>query len=157
MDLDLTNIENLVEEFVYQYASRVLDEGHNASGNLVMTMKKVIQYDGKWLVISLDIPKYAIYLERGTKPHFPPIDAIKKWIKIKPVLPRAIKGKLPTENQLAYLIGRKISRVGTEPLNLIHNTMVAFDLENKIYNEILEQLNNVANKELEDIYYGKEN
>lgn len=36
------------------------------------------------------------------------------WIKIKPVLPRPDKnGKLPTQQQLAFLIARKISREGT--------------------------------------------
>ena len=50
-----------------------------------------------------------------TEPHWPPPSAILKWIMAKPVLPRPMKnGKLPTPQQLAFLIGRKIAVFGTE-------------------------------------------
>lgn len=40
-------------------------------------------------------------------------DAILEWIRVKPVTPYPdANGKVPTENQLAYLITRKIHRVG---------------------------------------------
>jgi hypothetical protein len=57
---------------------------------------------------------YWRYIEMDTVPHWPPRDAILKWIQVKPVLPRPMKnGKLPTPEQLAFLISRKIAVFGT--------------------------------------------
>lgn len=108
-----------------------------ASGQLVNTMNFLVARDDREIWIELHLQDYWKYLEYGTKPHWPPVDAIRDWIKIKPVLPRPDKnGKLPTEQQLAYLIGRKISREGTQPY-----------LD---YNETLNTLNNWIDRKIED-------
>lgn len=65
--------------------------------------------------VTMTLNDYWKYVENDTKPHFPPVDKILNWIQIKPILPRPDKlGRTPSEDQLAYLIGRKISREGTE-------------------------------------------
>lgn len=66
----------------------------------------------------------------GSRPHWPPVDAIKSWIERKNIQPyQDARGKLPTINQLAYLISRKIS---------IHGTP-AHDYYDKATEEILAQ------------------
>lgn len=45
--------------------------------------------------------KYAIYVEEGTEPHWPPIDAITPW---------AERHGIP-----AFLVARKIAQEGTDP------------------------------------------
>lgn len=56
-----------------------------------------------------------IYGTKGPR-KFPPPDAIKGWILKNNINPRAnANGKLPSIDQLAFLIGRKISREGTPP------------------------------------------
>ena len=68
--------------------------------------------------VDISLLEYWKYIENGTRPHFPPVSAIREWIRVKPVIPRPFEnGKLPTESQLAFLIARKISRVGTEGIN----------------------------------------
>ena len=59
---------------------------------------------------------YWYYVENGRKAgKWPPIQNILDWIKIKPVLPRPnAEGKLPTPQQLAFLIARKIGEEGTQ-------------------------------------------
>lgn len=65
-------------------------------------------------VITLTLNDYWKYVENDTKPHFPPPDAILKWIQVKPVIPRPdANGRIPTQKQLAFLIGRKINQEGT--------------------------------------------
>lgn len=92
---------------------------HNASGNLLRSLMMNVIQDGTKFDIRLEGPLYGIFLENGTKPHFPPIDKILEWVRIKPVLPRPMaNGKLPTDKQLAFLIARKISQVGTEGTHL---------------------------------------
>lgn len=49
--------------------------------------------------------KYAPYIEFGTKPHFPPLDAIKAWVR----------RKLRKPESLAYPIARAIGKRGTPP------------------------------------------
>ena len=60
---------------------------------------------------------------------------------MKPVLPRPGRnGKLPSTEQLAYLIGRKISKVGTKPTKIIDRTINDFDLINKLVSHLEQEL-----------------
>lgn len=135
-DLELTDINKIVDDFMYSYMSHIADTNHSATGNLGLNQRKIIKWDGRYFSISLQLEDYWKYLEYGTKPHFPPISAIREWIRIKPVLPRPYNGKLPTENQLAYMIANKISKVGTPATHLLANTINDFQLESKIYNAL---------------------
>lgn len=147
-------IQNIVDEFMYAYASAIIDTNHSATGNLALNQEKIIQYDGRFFSIYLSLEDYWKYLEYGTKPHFPPLEKIKEWIRIKPVtpLPQA-NGKLPTENQLAFLIGRKISRVGTPATHLLEDTQNTFRLADKIQQEMIEIIGNRI-KEYSEEYWG---
>lgn len=140
----MINFDNILREFKEAYKQHIEASGTNASGNLANSMTWEVEEGVNKYTITLTLPEYAKYVEDGTKPHFPPIDAIKKWIRIKPVLPTPLpNGKLPTENQLAYLISRKISKVGTQPKHLIKNTMNDFGLIGKLYNKISEELQKI--------------
>lgn len=146
--LDLTTIQDITNDFVVELKNKLTANDSNASGTLAKSIRGVVKQNGKYIVISIQLEDYWKYIENGTKPHFPPVDAIKKWISVKPVLPRPTKsGKLPTDNQLAYLIGRKISKVGTKPKPFLKPTITDFDLINKVYNEVVDLLN----KQLEDL------
>lgn len=151
--LDLTTIKDITDSFVNELKAKLESNGTNASGDLSKSIKGIVKFDGKYVTVSIRLNEYWKYIENGTKPHFPPVDAIKKWISVKPVLPRPLaSGKLPTENQLAYLIGRKISRFGTKHKPFLNNTKEEFDLVGKVYNATLElitkQLEQEINEEL---------
>lgn len=53
----------------------------------------------------------------------PPRQAIASWIQAKGIVPRAINGKLPTTEQLSFLIARKIGRDGIAPTNTLEKTL----------------------------------
>ena len=147
-------IQNIVDEFMYAYASAIIDTNHSATGNLALNQEKIIQYDGRFFSIYLSLEDYWKYLEYGTKPHFPPLEKIKEWIRIKPVVPLPqANGKLPTENQLAFLIGRKISRVGTPATHLLEDTQNTFRLADKIQEEMIKIIGNRI-KEYSEEYWG---
>lgn len=146
--LDLTTIQDITNDFVVELKNKLTANDSNASGNLAKSIRGIVKQNGKYIVISIQLEDYWKYIENGTKPHFPPVDAIKKWISVKPILPRPLKsGKLPTQNQLAFLIARKISRVGTKAKPFLKPTITDFDLINKVYNEVVDLLN----KQLEDL------
>lgn len=79
------------------------------------TITTIVSVDGMKFSASLKMNYYWQFLEEGTKPHWPPSDAIAKWIEVKPVLPRPDgNGRIPTPKQLAFLISRKIANEGTQ-------------------------------------------
>ena len=79
-----------------------------------------------------------LYVENGRGPgKFPPIDKILEWIRVKPVIPYTdSRGRLPTEEQLAFLIARKIAEQGTEGRNVLFETV---DELNRYYLPLLQK------------------
>lgn len=138
--LDIVPINRIAEELAKSYRQQLSADGKNASGTLSNTSSYLVNYNGTLLKISLLLEDYWKYVENDTKPHFPPIDKIRQWIKVKPILPTARKGKLPTEKQLAYLIARKISKVGTKGSHSLQSTLDKANIYNKVINEIQNQI-----------------
>ena len=111
-------LERYAKEFIEQYRLNLVESGRPASGQLADSLGYKVNMGTNVYAVDISLRAYWKYIESGTRPHWPPVDAIREWIKVKPVIPRPMaNGKLPTESQLAYLIGRKISRVGTEGIN----------------------------------------
>ena len=117
--LNTDNLQKVLEEYAVAvrnlYQDRLILHDRIASGKLLNDIRAHVEYDGQTYEVQLDLWNYWRYIEMNTAPHWPPPSAILKWIQIKPVLPRPMKnGKLPTPQQLAYLIGRKIAVFGTK-------------------------------------------
>lgn len=147
--MELTTIQNIINEFTDTLKSVISSNGSNASGTLSKSIKGIVKMNDKYLTVSISLEDYWKYIEYGTKPHFPPVDKIREWIRVKPVLPRPLSsGKLPTENQLAFLIGRKISKFGTKPKPFLNNTKEEFDLVGKVYNATLELITKQLTEEI---------
>lgn len=98
------------------YQKRLLADDKKATGNLIDSVQCKIAYQGMNYVVFLELADYWKYVEDGRKAgKFPPVNKILDWIKVKPVLPTPMEnGKLPTEEQLAFLISRKIANEGIE-------------------------------------------
>lgn len=113
------------EEFEYPNLERVLREmgarmqefmrdklkqnGTNASNKLSDSIQYLIQKDGQDYEIEISLEDYWKYVENGTSAHWPPRDKIAEWIRVKPVLPEERNGKLPTVEQLSFLISRAMA------------------------------------------------
>lgn len=73
---------------------------------------------------------YAMFVHEGTKPHWPPLDAIEPWAK---------RHGIP-----AFLVARKIATKGTEAKPFFNQ---AIDEEQKTMDNLFEKaLNNLVNK-----------
>lgn len=118
--LSLPNVQRVLGEFAValrnEYQDNLILHNRIASGDLLNSVEYVIDRDGYTYTVSLMLKDYWYFVENGRKAgKMPPMDAILSWIKAKPVLPRPnAKGKLPTPQQLAFLIARKIGEEGTE-------------------------------------------
>ena len=99
------------------YRKELRERGKDASGLLSQSVRYMVDRDGTTYAVDLSLQDYWKYVEYGRRPgRFPPLDKILQWIRVKPVVPRPMdNGKLPTEKQLAFLIGRKIAEDGIKP------------------------------------------
>lgn len=123
------NLEMVLNEYgkVIQdlYKRKLLEDDKKASGALVSSVRYIYQKEDNKYDVSLQLEDYWKYVEYGRKAgKFPPVNKILEWIRIKPVLPYPNKdGRLPTENQLAFLISRSIAENGIEAGNQLEKTV----------------------------------
>lgn len=132
--LNLDRVRSVLEEFADEaavlYRGNLTRDNSNASGRLFSSVACRMEQDGRVFLVIMRMEEYWRYLEEGTRPHWPPVSAILKWIQVKPVIPRPdANGRIPTQKQLAFLISRKIARVGTEGRHGLRDAkQQAFDL-----------------------------
>ena len=122
------NLQRVLGEFAIELRNRYQDnlirDNKIATGNLLNSIDYKVQYDDRAIWVELHLEDYYKWVENGRAPgKFPPPDKILEWIRIKPIIPDDRGGRLPTEQQLAYLIGKKIAEQGIEPGNQLHNAM----------------------------------
>ncbi len=132
---NLTEVMNILgQKLITLYREKLDEENVNASGKLYNSLQQIIQIDGDKYELDLRLEDYWKYVENGRKAgKWPPVDKIKEWIRIKPVLPYPDNnGRLPTESQLAFLIGRKIANEGITPRPLLERSIDEIDFEKEI-------------------------
>jgi len=135
---------------VENYREGLKDGDHIATKNLYNSVSTEVKLNGQSFVVEFTMPFYGEFLEQGTRPHFPPLNDIEKWIRVKKIVPRRDdQGRLPTERQLAYLIARKISEEGTKATNLFEKAN-ALTL-NEWYQKIDQALTTDISNNLEEI------
>jgi hypothetical protein len=141
-NFDIDAVAAVAQDFINAYRAKIKSSEHYASGALNDSLTSQVWLYPESVTVTISGEHYAKYLENGTRPHFPPIDAILQWIRVKPVLPRPDKhGRLPSERSLAFLIARKISRVGTPATNVLQDTLTEFNFTDKLKQTIQDELN----------------
>ena len=142
------DINNICADLLERYKQSLKDNNHIASGNLYNTATYKTNINGSWFELTFVLDETWRYLENGTKPHFPPIEAIERWITVKHIIPTTNSGKIPSTKQLAFLIARGISKNGTKPTKLLQQTIDgADDLIDLIIDDLTKQLQEEINKE----------
>lgn len=148
-------ITNIVERMLELYRNQLIDKNINASNTLSNTATTIVEVDGTTLSVSFNLEEYWKFVEYGRRPgKRPPIDAIERWIKVKPIIPDPINGRVPTTKQLAFLISRKIGMEGTKAQRPLESAIYSDSMElliNQLKNEIVgqmkEELGNFIEKE----------
>lgn len=104
---------------------KLLKDDRKATGNLINSLKVRVEINSTIYSVILNCKDYLRYLEYGTKPHWPPVQPILKWVRDKglPTKEKTGNKTLPTEKQLAFLVSRKISREGTKANNYMATTV----------------------------------
>lgn len=116
---------------IHRDADRIIRDGKAiASAEMVKNLREQVYVEAGKIIgvvgVGANVP-YGIFRHEGTRPHFPPIEPIKKWVIQKGLL-RDSRGKPTTARRatregddrraygIAYLIARKIFRRGTRGL-----------------------------------------
>ena len=111
---------NVANDYKYELAL----QGVNATGGLSDVEFEVFIGEGQYKIY-LFLEDYWKFVENGRKAgSFPPVNKIMDWIKVKPILPRPMaNGKLPTTNQLTFMIGNSIKENGIPARPILANTL----------------------------------
>lgn len=144
-----------IEKAAELYKRQLEADGVNASGALA-TFTTDYEYNGEHFIVYFNLEDYWKYVENGRGPgKFPPLDAIRNWILVKPITPVPdVRGKIPTTEQLAFLISRKIANEGTEGKHSLEKAMSSPEVDqiieaitkalvDDIHNEIVKNINEI--------------
>ena len=109
-------LREFADYFRNDYEQRLIGHDRYATGELLESIRTEVRAGGTTYEVVVHLRDYWKYIEDDTRPHFPPPDALLRWVQVKPTLPRPfiLNGKEVSPKSLSYLIGRKISRVGTK-------------------------------------------
>ena len=121
MDIKWRKLEQVLNEFADAFIQEARDNLQenktNASYNLYNSFEKIIDIDQNHFSVKISLADYWVFVENGRKAgKFPPVSKIKDWVEIKPIsaIPD-VNGRVPSVEQLTFLISRKIAKEGTEP------------------------------------------
>ena len=121
--MKFSRTESLLNSFAQTIVNRYKDRiSQYASGKLYKTINFEITKGSSNYIVTINLESYWVFLENGRKAgaKMPPVSAIENWIKVRKILPRPVtlksgKQRVPTVQQLAYVIARSISRKGIAP------------------------------------------
>ena len=132
LEIKWTHLTEVLDNFAIYFQKRLqenmLRNGSNASGKLVDSFKTEVKIGESAYEVGIWLEDYWYYVNNGRGPtknggNGKLLEKIKEWIKVKKIVPHVgviktgkQKGKqyLPTVEQLAFLITRKIHREGYE-------------------------------------------
>lgn len=131
------------------YRKKMDAADYNKQGELY-NFKWTTEWKDNLFEVYFDLPQYFHFAENGRRPgKFPPPDAILKWVQFKRLVPRPGRdGKVPSTNQLVYLISRKIATKGTEGKHLFEKTLDDPNLDN-LADKLVELITAEFEKEIE--------
>lgn len=123
------NTQAVLEEYakyiVERYKENLKQGKRNASSKLADTVTAEVKVAETVISVELTLQDYWYYVDHGRKAgKMPPLNAIEKWVKVKPITPRPFgkSGKqIPSPRQVAFLIARKIGKEGTKGTHDLQN------------------------------------
>lgn len=161
---DQRRIEKVISKWVKDVALQYQNKLRYANIRYTGDLEDLISYGSRGeLTIKPTATEYAYeaflvlaeeweYVEEGRLAGtFPNVDALREYVRKKPVIPKphiipSGRQLIPTENQLAFLIGRKIKEDGIAPNPLLFETLEELKpelhglLHNALSEEVMEEI-----------------
>ena len=153
--MKFSRTEALLNSFAQTIVNRYRDKiSEYSSGKLYKTIDYTITSKSDSYLVTINLEEYWKFIEKGRRAgaKMPPVSAIENWIKVRKIIPRPValksgKQRVPTVQQLAYVIARSIARNGITPRpfmrETIEDTMKDFQskLSAAVREDVLENLN----------------
>lgn len=120
MDITWNHLTKVLNDFAVYFIElarqNLTNNNSNASYDLYNSFEKIIEVGEDYFSVKISLEDYWKYLEEGRRPgKYPPPEAIRTWIELKPVTPQPdLNGRTPSVQQLTFLISRKIAERGTK-------------------------------------------
>lgn len=104
-------LRQYAEFFHNDYEQRLIAHDRYASGALIESIRTRVVVGSESVDVVCNLRDYWKYVENDTRPHWPPPDVLRRWVEIKPTIPKplTLNGREISSNSLAYLIGRRIA------------------------------------------------
>lgn len=133
-EIKWTKLHKVLKEYADYFINKARENiGANnsyATGKLGDTMDSIIEITDNNISVKISLQDYWEYLDKGTKPHYPPISAIKEWVEVKNL------------SISPYAVQKSIGEKGTQPHPFFNDakdeTYRAF--EQRIYYAIQEDI-----------------
>lgn len=153
--LKLTRTIEVLNEYAQAWANaykaELIAEGKRATGELINSVRGEVVIQNDTYSAVLNVADYYKYVEWGRKRggKMPPISAILKWVRVKPVIarPNTLTGRVPTQQQLAWAIAKSIQQNGIEPTYSLRET------NNATFNAFEQRLKDALTADLEGTAY----
>lgn len=148
-ELNYIKLQQVLNEFINDlaaaYKNKLKQTGKSATGNLIRSIApQSVSFEAGNLSVSLKVADYWIYVEEGRRPgRFAPPEAIKQWIEVKKIMPRPQRGVKISQNQLAFLINRKIKEKGIKPGNQLSKSI------DEVYKRFEQRISNAVSQDIE--------
>ena len=119
--LHLEEVLREYEAYLLEASKRNMPSYYELRNNI----KFNLQVGDNFYEIVFAAPQYWKWAEDGRRPgKMPPVSAIADWVTRRKIAPYSNKnGKLPTTNQLAFAIAKKIGRDGTTGIHFLEKSI----------------------------------
>ena len=155
--MKFSRTESLLNSFAQTIVNRYKDKiSEYSSGKLYKTIDYSITSHNDSYLVTINLEEYWKFIEKGRRAgaKMPPVSAIENWIKIRKIIPRPVtlksgKQRVPTVQQLAYVIARSIAKNGIKPRQFmresIEDTMKDFKskLSAAVRDDVLDNLDSL--------------
>jgi len=114
----LEGLDDVHDRMTERAADYLKKKGKRATGDLIDSIDGEIKrlLGGFRLEWGPNVT-YWPFVDKNTKPHWPPIDPIKKWVRVK----FGLTGREKTS--VAWAVATKISKEGTEGVNFVDHVV----------------------------------
>jgi hypothetical protein len=149
----MKTVQQVLNEYTNLFIQLYKEQAPVASGELRNSLSGIIVINGDHYDVIINISEIWKYIEYGRKPDkYPPVQAMRDYIRNKKIIPQPFtlpsgRKVIPTNDQLAFLFGRKIYRDGIEPNPIFQESIDALNewlveeltpiLIDNVYNEFV--------------------
>ena len=132
--IDTNELNTLLVELKNKYRELLIANDKVVKYNpdkLKDNINPVIEQTEEHIYLKFILPVEWKYIEYGSKPHFPNVEALKQWAEQKPIKWKDDNGDEISSDAVAYLAGKKIAIEGIPATPLLQEAITQCNFYNR--------------------------